>query len=259
MQPIQHSFKNYILTFFYILFFIIGVLIILPFVFFNDIFFDKYKGWNYNYRIFGNTFLIINKILGIKNRVINKSKIIDNQPYVYVSNHISYFDIPEVLINIKQPLRILAKKGPDKVPVFGYYYKKSTIMVDRSSEESRNKSVQLLRYYLSKNISILVYPEGTFNMTNEPLINFYDGAFKIAIETQTNIKPMILLDTYKILNHTKSLINNGISRTVFLDEVSVQGMQLSDVGKLKTQVYQMMENALIEYKASWIDPNFHNV
>jgi 1-acyl-sn-glycerol-3-phosphate acyltransferase len=171
-------------------------------------------------------------------------------------NHVSFFDIPEMLIGIKQPIRILAKRGPDKIPVFGYYYRKSTIMVDRSSNDSRIKSLLLLKKYIQNGISIVICPEGTFNMTDKPLKEFYDGAFKIAIETQTNIKPIIILDTFDRLNYETNLVENGKSRIVYLEEISVQGLQKEDVQELKEKVYSVMEDGLIRYKASWIHPKY---
>jgi 1-acyl-sn-glycerol-3-phosphate acyltransferase len=42
-----------------------------------------------------------------------------------------------------------------------------------------------------------MFPEGTFNETNAPLKDFYDGAFRIAIETKTAVKPVLFLDAYE--------------------------------------------------------------
>ena len=92
-------------------------------------------------------------------------------------------------------------------------------------------------------------------MTHQPLKEFYDGAFKIAIETQTPIKPILFLDTYDRMNY-KSIfsLNPGRSRAVYLEEVSVEGLTIKDVALLKEKVYQLMEEKLISYKASWIKP-----
>ena len=84
-----------------------------------------------------------------------------------------------------------------KYPVFGIIYRMAAIVVDRSSPERRAQSVRALKAAIYKHISIFIFPEGTFNETREPLKDFYDGAFRIAIETQTPIKPILFLDTYE--------------------------------------------------------------
>ena len=126
--------------------------------------------------------------------------------------------------------------------------------VDRSSAENRAKSVLLLKSILKKGISVLVFPEGTFNMTHKPLKEFYDGAFRIAIETGTPIKPVLLLNAYDRM-HYKSIfsLNPGKSRSVFLPEVPVDGLSLSDAGMLKEKVFAMMKAELIRREATWIE------
>jgi 1-acyl-sn-glycerol-3-phosphate acyltransferase len=95
-------------------------------------------------------------------------------------------------------------------------------------------------------------------MSHHALKSFYDGAFKIAIETQTPIKPILFLDTYDRL-HYKSIfsLSPGRSRSVYLEEVKVEGLTMADVSRLREKVYMLMEAGLIKYKASWIktDPD----
>ena len=172
--------------------------------------------------------------------------------YIFVSNHISYLDSAIIPKTFRHPLRPLGKVEMSKIPIFGFIYKNTIVTVDRSSSAHRTKSVHLLKAVLRKGISILVFPEGTFNMTHNPLKEFYDGAFRIAIETGTPIKPVLLLDSYSRL-HYKSIftLNPGKSRSVFLPAIPVDGLTLKDAAMLKEKVYSIMEKALVEYKASW--------
>lgn len=175
-------------------------------------------------------------------------------PAVLVFNHISYMDIPVIMLTFnKQPIRILAKAEMGKIPIFGYIYRTATVMVNRSDSSKRAQSVKTLKAVLRKNISVVIAPEGTFNMTHQPLKEFYDGAFKIAIETQTPIKPVLFLDTYDRLSY-KSIfsLTPGRSRSVFLEEIAVTGYTLENVEALKQYVFDKMEAGLIKYKASWI-------
>jgi 1-acyl-sn-glycerol-3-phosphate acyltransferase len=176
-----------------------------------------------------------------------------NKQYIFVGNHISYLDAPIIVKTVRQPVRALGKTEIANVPVFGFIYKYAVVRVDRSNADNRAKSVRNMRSVLRKNISIIVFPEGTFNMTGNPLKDFYDGAFRLAIETQTSIKPFLLLNTYDRMNY-KSIfsLTPGKSRAVFLDEVPVEGLVVGDLPLLKKRVYGLMDKKLREYKASWI-------
>ena len=139
-----------------------------------------------------------------------------------------------------------------KVPVFGIIYNACVVPVLRGSAEARAKSVLMLKSVLNKEISIYIAPEGTFNMTNKPLIDFYDGAFRLAIETQTTIKPILFLDGVRRMNwRSVFAMTPGKMRTVYLEEISPVGYT---VDQLKQKVYELMEQKLVYYKASWINP-----
>lgn len=177
--------------------------------------------------------------------------------YIFVSNHISYLDSAVLVKAYRQPVRPLGKVEMAKVPIFGFIYRKAIVTVDRSSAEERAKSIRILRSIIGKGISVMVFPEGTFNMTGQPLKEFYDGAFRLAIETQTPVKPVLFLDTYSRMNY-KSLLSltPGKCRIVYLPEISVEGLANNDVAGLKQKVYGVMESKLKEYKAAWISPSF---
>jgi 1-acyl-sn-glycerol-3-phosphate acyltransferase len=177
-----------------------------------------------------------------------------SRQYVFVFNHISYMDIPVLLKSIRrQRFRILGKAELAKLPVFGFIYRNAVVLVDRSNPEKRARSVMQLKSIINKGISVVLAPEGTFNTTGQPLKAFYDGAFRIAIETQTPIKPILLLDTFDRLSYKSILsLTPGKSRTVFLPEVPVEGLTINDMPALKEKVYRLMEEKLIAYKATWI-------
>ena len=84
------------------------------------------------------------------------------------------------------------------------------------------------------------------------LKEFYDGAFRVAIETQTPIKPVLFLDAYRRMPYESLFsMSPGQSRIVYLDEISVSSYTLKDAGRLKDEVYAIMEKKLIEYNAAW--------
>ncbi len=180
-----------------------------------------------------------------------------NRTYVFVFNHISYMDIPALMRAIRgQYFRILARSDLSAIPVFGYLYRHAVVAVDRSSPEKRAQSVTELKQVLASDISVVVAPEGTFNTGGKPLKSFYDGAFRVAIETQTPIKPLLFLDNYHRLNYASIFsLTPGPCRAVFLEEVPVTGYSISDLPLLRQKVYDLMEQRLIHYNAGWIRPD----
>ena len=177
-----------------------------------------------------------------------------NEEYIFVSNHISYLDIPMMMKVIRgRKVRILGKSEMNKIPVFGAIYKRGTVSVNRSNMKERSKSIHELISFIKKKVSVFICPEGTFNTTHRPLKKFYDGAFRIAIETQKPVLPVLFLDTYDRLNYkTIFSLNPGKCRSVYLSETKTEGLTQKDIPFLKEKIYKQMEEALIRYNASWI-------
>ena len=149
----------------------------------------------------------------------------------------------------RRPIRILGKAEMKKVPIFGYIYGKAVVAVDCSCDEGRARSIEEMKTVLAKNISIVIAPEGTFNMTHKPLKDFYNGAFKIAVEMNVPVQPVLFLDGYDRLNyHSIFSMIPGRSRSVFLPEI----LPGKDIASLKEKVYKAMEAALVKHHASWI-------
>jgi 1-acyl-sn-glycerol-3-phosphate acyltransferase len=217
-------------------------------------FFGKVRGGNFIYRLCSYWARVWFFLIGIRHRNLYEHPHDKNKQYIFVANHISYLDAPVIVKTLQQKVRILGKVEVSKVPLFGFIYRNAVVTVDRSSASHRANSVRILKSVIRKGISIFIFPEGTFNETGKPLKELYDGAFRIAIETQTPIKPLLFLDTWHRMHYgTAFSLTPGRSRTVFLKEIPVDALTVKDVGALKEQVRQVMEQKLQEYKAGWIE------
>ena len=118
---------------------------------------------------------------------------------VVVCNHNSLIDIPLSTPFLPRANKTIAKKSFVYVPLFGWIYRFATVIVDRKDHNSRKESFDNMVKVLDNGLDMLIYPEGTRNKTTEPLKSFYDGAFKLSIETQKPIIPVVILNTKKIL------------------------------------------------------------
>lgn len=237
----------------------IGIMLLFfPFILIASIF-GRITGGNMIYRIcmlWGDIWF---SLIFIRHRNLYEQRMDTNKQYIFVGNHISYLDAPIIVKTLRRPIRALGKTEMGNVPVFGFIYKYAVVRVDRSNAENRAKSVRNMKSILKKGISIVVFPEGTFNMTPNPLKDFYDGAFRVAIDAQMPIKPFLLLDAYDRM-HYKSVfsLSPGKSRAVFLEEIPVEGLTQNDLPVLKQKVYDLMDRKLRGYKASWIKPSIVN-
>jgi 1-acyl-sn-glycerol-3-phosphate acyltransferase len=241
-----------------ILIFTLLMLLVVPFVVAGS-FFGKMRGGNIIYRLCSFWADAWFFCIGIFHRNIYEVPHDKKRQYIFVCNHISYLDAPIIVKSIRQPVRVLGKVEMSYIPLFGFIYRNAIVTVDRSDAVTRAKSVRILKSVLRKGISILMFPEGTFNETHRPLKDFYDGAFRIAIETQTPVKPVLFLDAYDRMHYRSVFtLSPGISRWVFLEEISVEGYSAKDIRALKSKVYAAMEDGLKRYHATWIDEKAEN-
>jgi 1-acyl-sn-glycerol-3-phosphate acyltransferase len=158
-------------------------------------------------------------------------------------------DIPPVVMALSQPVRILAKYEMSKVPIFGYIYKSAAVMVKRSDADNRAQSIVEMKEFISHHISIFIFPEGTLNETDKPIKEFFDGAFRIAIETETPLKIVLFVDTVDRLHFSSIFtLTPGQCRVVFLDELPVKGLTLNDLPALKQKAHELMEAGLRRYR-----------
>jgi 1-acyl-sn-glycerol-3-phosphate acyltransferase len=232
--------------------FVIVMFLIFPFVIAAS-FLGRIKGGNLIFRLCSLWADIWFFLIFIYVKKIYEAPHDKKKQYIFVSNHISYLDSPVLVKAYRQPVRPLGKVEMSRIPIFGFIYRKAIVTVDRSSAEHRAESIRILKSIIKKGISVMVFPEGTFNITHKPLKEFYDGAFRLALETGTPVKPVLFLDTYKRMNyHTGVLMTPGRCRIVYLPEIPVAGLSSDDLASLKKRVYTIMEETLVRYSAEWV-------
>ncbi len=188
--------------------------------------------------------------IGIRHKEIFEAPHHFGKPHVFVSNHNSYMDIPPIVQLKHRPIRALGKFESSKIPVFGWVYQAAVIMVDRSNPEKRAQSLRNLKAALHKHISIFIFPEGTFSMTEEkPLKSFFNGAFKLAIEMQVPIQPILMIDAVDRMHFDSVFtLTPGLNRVVYLKTIDVSNYTLNDMELLKEKVYQIMDEGMRRYR-----------
>lgn len=180
------------------------------------------------------------RLVGCPLTIKGKENFAKDTAYIVTCNHNSMMDIPLSCPFIPGPNKTIAKSSFTKVPLFGWFYRKGAVLVDRKSEVSRRQSFEAMKKVLSIGMHMSIYPEGTRNRTAEPMKKFYDGAFKLAVATNTAIIPAIIFNTNKALPVNKSFyfIPHKLAMH-FLPPVPVDGQTAEE---LKDKVFELMKN-----------------
>lgn len=204
----------------------------------------RYNIW-YLHHFFTPLFL---RLIGIRLRIEGAEKLDRKQSYVIVGNHRSTLDFIVNAAAFPGIYRYLAKKELQKIPLFGWIVKKMCLIVDRDSPMSRARSMVALKEQLKAGWSIFIYPEGSRNKTNDPLATFYDGAFRLAIQTGAPIAIQTIVNMHEISNAASPIdLRPGKVRIVWDGPIETQHLKTEDVAALRDQVRAIMEQRLINY------------
>lgn len=177
-------------------------------------------------------------LIGCRLKVNGRQYFKKGENYVVVYNHNALLDVPLSAPYIPGGNKTIAKASFAKVPIFGMFYKRGSVLVDRGSDKSRRKSFDAMKAVLQQGMHICLYPEGTRNRTAEPLKPFYDGAFKLAVDTGKEIMPCIIHGTGRAMPIDKKFYLLPTRLTMnFLPPVSSAN---TDARALKDKIFKIM-------------------
>lgn len=185
-------------------------------------------------------------LVGCPLKVRGQENFAKGTAYIITCNHNSLLDVPLSCPFIPGPNKTIAKTSFAKVPLFGWFYRKGSVLVDRKSEVSRRKSFDEMKKVLSLGMHMSIYPEGTRNRSNEPLKKFYEGAFKLAVATNKAVIPAVIFNTKKALPVHKSFyfIPHKL-RMNFLPPIPVDGQTAE---QLRDKVFEVMKEFYLANK-----------
>ena len=226
--------------------FVTTFLIILIPTLFYYLFKNKIRGQKYFILISNIWMRVWLCLIGCRLTISGKNNFQENKNYIVVFNHNALLDIPLSTPFVPGAHKTIGKASFSKVPLFGLFYKIGAILIDRNNEKSRTKSYEAMKMVLNKGMHMCIYPEGTRNRSNQVLKPFFDGAFKLSVETQKEIIPCIIRGT-KIampIDKTFYLLPSKLSMT-FLPPVSPEGFTSKT---MNLHVHELMTKALLEKK-----------
>ncbi|MFP9112813.1 lysophospholipid acyltransferase family protein [Flavobacterium sp. RHBU_3] len=245
MKPFKYIFWTLYRIWFYV---VMGIPIIIlsPFLVLSllsertyPIFFLMARGWG-RFILFCMGFWVILK----KDQQFEPGK-----SYMLVANHTSMTDIMLMLAICPNPFVFVGKKELAKIPVFGFFYKRSCILVDRNSSKSRFEVFQRAQKRLHQGLSICIFPEGGVPDDESILLDeFKDGAFRLAIDHQIPIVPMAFADNKKRFSFTFFSGSPGRMRAKVLPFIPTEGLTQDDKKELKDKTWQVIYGQLSEFE-----------
>lgn len=183
--------------------------------------------------------------MGFRYQIKQKQHLEQKQSYMLVANHTSMMDIMLMLILVKNPFVFMGKKELVKIPIFGFFYKRAVIMVDRSSSKSRQESIRRAEEKLSQGYSICIFPEGGVPDDETIVLDaFKDGAFRLSIEFQIPIVPFTFVGLKKLFPFRFFAGKPGKVPVYMHPLVPTKGLTLASKPLLKEQVRQTILSKL---------------
>jgi 1-acyl-sn-glycerol-3-phosphate acyltransferase len=185
--------------------------------------------------------------MGFNYKVEREQEIEKHKSYMLVANHTSMIDIMLMLAIAKNPFVFVGKKELAKIPLFGFFYKRTCILVDRNSPKSRMEVYDRAQKRLNQGLSICIFPEGGVPDESIVLDEFKDGAFRLAIEHKIAIVPMTFADNKKRFSYTFFSGSPGLLRAKVHFFIETKDLLLNDKKEVKEQTRMLILNQLEKY------------
>lgn len=190
-------------------------------------------------------------LVGVFTSVKNRHYIQKGQAYVITPNHSSFLDILILYQTFTQYFVFMGKKSLANVPIFGIFFKKMNIPVDRKSIMDGKRSMVRCAEELDKGHSVVLFPEGTISTKVPEMLKFKNGAFKLAIEKQIPVIPITFFTNYRILEMAglfSGKAGPGIAKAVIHEPIPTKGMTEKDVPALRDRVFKTINDELVAYR-----------
>ncbi|WP_291103594.1 MULTISPECIES: lysophospholipid acyltransferase family protein [unclassified Flavobacterium] len=181
---------------------------------------------------------------------IDKDQTLESdKSYMFVANHTSMVDIMLMLVTIRKPFVFVGKQELSKIPLFGFFYKRTCILVDRNSSRSKHGVFERAQKRINQGLSICIFPEGGVPDDESILLDtFKDGAFRLAINHQLPIVPITFADNKKRFSYTIFSGSPGVLRVRILPFVETKGKTMADKNSLKDQSWKTIHKQLEEFQ-----------
>ncbi|MDA0718674.1 MAG: lysophospholipid acyltransferase family protein [Bacteroidetes bacterium] len=241
MKLIQYLLMPFYRVWFYLLV-MVGITLFSPLLFLGTVHERWYKIYFTGARLWG-MFVLFG--MGFIPKVERRTQYVPGASYMFVANHVSMIDIMLMLYVANRPFVFVGKKELAKIPIFGFFYRRGCILVDRNDPASRRSVYAQAQKRLSEGLGVCIFPEGGVPNLKIDLAPFKDGAFRLAVEHQIPIAPMTFVDNKRRFPYSFFDGSPGTLRVVCHPVIETKGLGLDGRRDLKDQTRALIESALL--------------
>ena len=167
------------------------------------------------------------------------------RPYVVVGNHESFVDIL-LISQLPFEMKWLSKSEFFKIPFVGWMmWLAGDIRLVRGDKKAGAQALIDMKDRLSKKVSVMVFPEGTRSKSGE-MGEFKDGAFRLAVDKQVPILPLVVHGTRSALRKHDWRFGVSNADVFVLDPIETAGLTRADVPELRDRVRGLIAGKLAE-------------
>lgn len=180
---------------------------------------------------------------GVRVVVHNPERMSSGEPRIYMSNHLSWFDVP-TLAGVLPRYKFVAKAELFKVPVFGHAIRAiGMVPLDRQNRKAAFAAYDVAVEKIREGNSVVVFPEGMRGY-DYPIRPFKKGPFVLAIAAGVPIVPVLVHGTHEVFAKGTLLVRSGQVDVHLLEPVATTGLDYSAREELAETVRSRLVDAL---------------
>jgi len=182
---------------------------------------------------------------GIRVRLHNEERMRSGAPRIYVSNHISWFDVL-TLAAVLPRYKFVGKAELFRIPLFGRAARAAgMIPIERENRKSAFDSYRVAAERIRAGASVVVFPEGTRGRSYA-LRPFKKGPFVLAVAAGVPMVPTVVHGTLQVMSRDSFRVRAGVVDIHFLESVDTEGVTYDDRNRLSRAAWERMATAMHE-------------
>lgn len=196
----------------------------------------------------------LSRLLGVEVELRRPESVSKVGPAVYIANHQNIYDLFTLSGAVPPNTVSVGKKSLKWVPFFGQmYWLTGNILIDRkNTDKAMNTINQTVKKIREKNISILLFPEGTRSQ-GRGLLPFKTGAFRTAQQADAPIVPVCVSNSHNGIKLNRW--DNGKMIIEFLPPLYFSSNNKENMRAIANKTHGLMQDKISQLDSE-IDSEF---
>lgn len=183
---------------------------------------------------------MILKLNSVKVITEGVEKLVKQQSYIFISNHLSHLDTPAAAVILPNQLRFVAKASLKNIPVFGFAASTAKmIFIDRAETEKSIVTINKTIDDLKNGISAFFFGEGT--RSHDGVIKpLKKGGILLALKAGLPVVPVTITGSNMLMPSGKIFIVPGIMKIIVGDPIDTGKYSERTIDALVEKVQKTM-------------------